>query len=200
MNLFINDEAKCDKNINLLNILNEIIKTNKLYVLRGGLAIALFYNKIYRCHKDIDLYLDYNDFYFWNNFFCEKYEFQKSKIPKHCPEKMYNFSSGANHLGHIVFIKDLIKKENIINQVYQQKRYNDPDLLNKYSKYVPMTKEAVNMALHNFEEPVIKINFGEKNINVLNIRYLKEQKIFSNILKHKKDQDDDLSFYFNLLI
>lgn len=185
MNLFTNDEAKCRENINLLNILSEIIKTNKLYILRGGLAIALFYNKIYRCHKDIDLYLDYNDFYFWNDFFSERYEFKRSNIPKHCSAKMYNFSLGGNHLGHIVFIKDLIKKENIINQVYQQKRYDDPYLLSKYSKYIPMTKEAVNIAIHNFEEPVIEIKLGEKKINILNIKYLKEQKIFSILYRGK---------------
>jgi uncharacterized protein YkuJ len=199
MNLFTNPESKCKKNIDLLNILSEITKTNKPYILRGGLAIALYFKKIYRCHKDIDLYLDDKDFVFWNSFLSKKYQFKKSNIPKHCPEKMYDFCSAENHLGHIIFINDLTKKENIINQIYRQKKYDDPYLLNRYSKYIPITKQAQNIALSNFEEPIIEIQFEGENIKILNIKYLKEQKIFG-IVYRNKSEDNDMKYYFDCVI
>jgi len=199
MNLFINDESKCQKNIDLLNILTEIIQTNKFYILRGGLAIALYYKKIYRCHKDIDLYLDSKDFDFWNSFFSKKYQFRKSKIPNNSTDKMYDFSLNENHFGHIVFVEDLTKKENIINQIYKQKKYNDPYILNKYSKYIPITKDAKDLALSKFENPTLDIEFQSKKIKILNIKYLKEQKIFG-IIYRKKSEDHDMKYYFNCVI
>lgn len=199
MNLFVNNEAKCKKNIDLLNILNEIIKTNKSYVLRGGLAIALYYKKIYRCHKDIDLYLDSKDFTFWQNFFSEKYIFKKVSIPSHCPEIMYALYEKSEHIGHIIFIDDLNNNKNIITQVYRQKRHYNSEIINKYSQYIPMTEEAINLALSNFEEPVMEIRLGSKKVNILNIKYLKEQKIFG-ILYRREEEDEDMKYYFNCVI
>lgn len=199
MNLFVNNEAKCKKNIDLLDVLNQIIKTNKSYILRGGLAIALYYKKIYRCHKDIDLYLDFKDFAFWQTFFPKEYFFRRVEIPRHSPEIMYALYKESQHLAHIIFINDLNNRQDILIQVYRQKIYHDVNILEKYSKYIPIKEEDRIKALQTQNNLVTKIRIENKEINILDIKYLKEQKIFG-ILYRGEQEDEDMKYYFNCVI
>lgn len=201
--LFINEESKCKKNIELLNILDEVIKTEKFYILRGGLAIALYYKKIYRCHKDIDFYFDNKDFSFWLSFFRSKYYLKKSRIPFGCQDKMYEISNNKEHIGHIVFIDNINNKKNILKQIYNTKECADVQIISKYSKFMHMNMTDKIKEIENGEDPIMKIDYQDKQINILNIKYLEGQKIFASARKlqiEERNLDSDLKFYFNLSI
>ena len=44
----------------------------KKYIIGGGIALAIYYNKIVRKHRDLDLYILKEDFNFWKSF-CETF-------------------------------------------------------------------------------------------------------------------------------
>lgn len=201
MNLFINKDFYCEKNKELVSILSEVVNFKKFYILRGSLAIALYFKKFYRCYKDIDFYMDDKDTDFWISFFSKKYIVKKCFIPASRNQKMFQLIKDKEHMGHLVFIKDTNDKKNMLKQIYTQ-RFLDGrnDIIEKYSKYIPVTQSERNKALESEEEIITEIEIDNTKINILNIKYLKEQKIFAKIYNEDKFApiDNDLEFYFNI--
>ena len=71
--------------------------------------------------------------------------------------------------------------------------------IDKNSKFIPIKEEDKIKALQIETNPVIKIQIDHKQINVLDVKYLKEQKIFG-ILYRNKEEDEDMKYYFNCVI
>ena len=201
MNLFTDKEFYCEKNKELASILSDVINTKKFYILRGSLAIALYFKKFYRCYKDIDFYMDDKDIDFWINFFSKKYIVKKCFIPISRDQKMFQLIKDQEHMGHLVFIKDPYDKKNMLKQIYTQRFLDERnDIIAKYSKYIPVTQNERNKALESKEDIITEIEVDNTKINILNIKYLKEQKIFAKIYNQDKlaPVDNDLEFYFNI--
>jgi hypothetical protein len=201
MNLFINKDSYCEKNKELLSILSEVVNFKKFYILRGSLAIALYFKKFYRCYKDIDFYMDDKDTDFWIKFFSKKYIVKKCFIPASRNQKMFQLIKDKEHMGHLVFIKDTNDKKNMLKQIYTQRFFDGRnDIIEKYSKYIPVTQSERNKALESEEEITTEIEIDNTKINILNIKYLKEQKVFAKIYNEDKFApiDNDLEFYFNI--
>jgi hypothetical protein len=201
MNLFINKDFYCEKNKELVSILSDVVEAKRFYILRGSLAIALYFKKFYRCYKDIDFYMDCKDMDFWINFFSKKYIVKKCFIPISRSQKMFQLIKDEEHMGHLVFIKDTYDKKNMLKQIYTQRFLDERnDIIEKYSKYIPVTQNERNKALESEEDIITEIKIENTKINILNIKYLKEQKIFAKIYNQDKfaSIDNDLEFYFNI--
>jgi hypothetical protein len=64
-----NSFQKCEKNYKFINLLQLISESQKQHILFGGFSLVVYYKKIYRCHKDIDISFLYEDLNFWKIFF-----------------------------------------------------------------------------------------------------------------------------------
>lgn len=62
-------DAFCKKNKILIDLVENLSLLDKEFVFFGGIALILYFKKIFRCHNDIDIFILRQDTSFWKKHF-----------------------------------------------------------------------------------------------------------------------------------
>ena len=101
------------------------------------------------------------------------------------------------YLGSKGLLKELFTEfKNIPND--QKKDFGQ--VINTLKAVAEEKVKSIQEELESKEEIITEIEIDNTKINILNIKYLKEQKIFAKIYNQDKlaPVDNDLEFYFNI--
>jgi len=135
-------DLEYNKNKDIFKYIDLVSKSVKPYAIGGGISLSIYYDKIYREHKDLDIYILKKDIDYWINLF-KTYD-NNLKVKNKYKASLCRIESKGLCLDLVCLNGEFdSKKSKIINfnapsanPFYYITKFKEIDIINKYNVFI----------------------------------------------------------------